>query len=182
MFFFFESFLESVVSVCYGKFMSLIFIFMCHVWIWVGVVVNHYVILWVFQCLLWVLDSSKLFCIEKWEFCNTIRGGFLCIRLKVLACGLVLLLSFLFASFETLISFLDENHRTSLITFLETILKKQFLRIVMETFFIVFKNKILFRNFRMKNSFLNLLFVKTLCIYVKSKNFQSIFHCFNYCS
>ena len=144
MFFFFESFLESVVSVCYGKFMSLIFIFMCHVWIWVGVVVNHYVILWVFQCLLWVLDSSKLFCIEKWEFCNTIRGGFLCIRLKVLACGLVLLLSFLFASFETLISFLDENHRTCLITFSETILKKQFLRIVLEIFLLFSRIKFYF--------------------------------------
>ena len=144
MFFFFESFLESVVSVCYGKFMSLIFIFMCHVWIWVGVVVNHYVILWVFQCLLWVLDSSKLFFIEKWEFCNTIRGGFLCIRLKVLACGLVLLLSFLFASFETLISFLDENHRTCLITFSETILKKQFLRIVLEIFLLFSRIKFYF--------------------------------------
>ena len=150
MFFFFESFLESVVSVCYGKFMSLIFIFMCHVWIWVGVVVNHYVILWVFQCLLWVLDSSKLFCIEKWEFCNTIRGGFLCIRLKVLACGLVLLLSFLFASFETLISFLDENHRTCLITFSETILKKQFLRIVLEIFLLFSRIKFYFETLEWK--------------------------------
>ena len=62
-----------------------------------------------------------------------------------------------------------------MVIFLEIFIKKQFLRTIFKKLFsIIFKNKILFKNSNMKDSFLDLFSIKVLYTYVCCKCSRSI--------